>query len=164
MLLGRLVLVWAGVERSLGHVVRYLYHAMDGDTIDPEYPRALKRQIQFVRTCANKMDWERRLSDRALELMDETTRLGEERHWCVHGFAHNVLDRTNDDVIRFIRPRLKEPHILDQREYSPEQVNELTAECMVLDGNLSLFVGFWLGAIPEDQRNEFLRKLGVQGP
>ena len=107
--IGRLTISWAHLEAGLDFCVAIAYHSLDGDQIEQEIPRALKRKINFLRKAFKRLNALAPYRDRFLTLADQIETESDKRHDIIHGF---IVSHESQEV-RMIRLR-----------YTPEMHHE----------------------------------------
>lgn len=156
--IGRLTIVWAGLEEVLFGVLHYLYHERGGDKLLPEIPEALSRRVRFLKTCSTSLDLLDMQRQRGLALADQITALSDRRHWCIHGVVTNALDRQLGDILEFRRIHRK-THTSEQEKMTLHDLSEACIDIEVLTMNLFFFKRFWLEGRSYDEIDEMLSKI-----
>ncbi len=88
--IGRLTISWAHLELAIDTIVDIAYHALDGQSFEPEKPRALSRKITFLRSVFKSEAFSDHDVSNFLTLLDKIKHESDMRHDIIHGV---VLER-----------------------------------------------------------------------
>jgi hypothetical protein len=93
ILLGNVVISWAGIERMLDELIAWYQH--HGTNLETEHPRALSRKLAYLKTMERDGRFNEEIRAFLRRTRIETNRLGDERHELIHGLVHR-LNRTGN--------------------------------------------------------------------
>jgi hypothetical protein len=104
--IGRLTISWGHLELGLDCMVDILYRGFNGNTIEPEIPRSLKRKITFLRSSWKRQPIGADGINGYLAFLDRVQTAAQTRHDIIHGVVIEQVEGSGEAVMfRAIRGR-----------------------------------------------------------